>query len=875
MSSDFQLIENTLSLSYDTHTSAEKLDHKTITITNLFDKMDPPPKGWETSINEFQPPAYNMHTFSKVENNIIRVRTAVLVPYSFQDILKEVHNPVNIFLTNPHVLEVTSRDSTRMHFKCAVNGYDDSVFYFNCKTRLEMYTDDDFKPHNELFSSNKTQKSSSENYEGVESFETQKKMSRSSKTVFLFYDFKPDYWEYYCLVCQRERDGCSITLELATKAPCVTKWYVELFHSCRIIVHYFLISLSKNTNNYVAATLKKKFEEIIRFVPPDYRLCQRNRFSETYVTRDFSNIIIRNYTLNSIQIDMEKVIEALFLWSSDNVLFDKVQKIGTFNGLNSLHAESSLLAANTTVLDIVTASCVFEGNIFVCGHSLKKLPNCPHRHDGIEQTECLLAGFETRKVNEMIKTRCVLQFYIPSFRKLGFGGIKKRITIFMARLTFLIKAVEYSVVPQIIHSERNMFLTSLQILKASMCMKDKFNKMANEFKKIEEQKNFKLNLDILNNNVLMKILQYLRLKHIVSLKLTCRKFYQQIATCQSTLKAIYTKYYDPKTFGKLYEECSKSQCTSPSDPVDYYTTVLRHEQQNLHWRYTYTTLHKKRHRVYDTPITHIFPTPDNQYVIVSEDGKASLQDYATNNKRVEWVFMKKVVASSFIGGCLSGQKSTEKMFYQFTGGTSSVIQWDNLKEVETYKTVNVDGAAFVGNSKFVGWKGKRIVIYDISVLKEIESYSKTDSIVETIHDYKEDQFLVVSSDKSVAGFDSRSKRSTFLFKGGVPYGGVDWFDWNVVIGNIEGIVEMWDVRYPRMCVNNTVVGGMTNALRCYNRKVVVGTQNKLVEMAFCDKGRMEQFNCLYQHEHPVTSVYFKDDVLVTGSNDGVVYSTTF
>ena len=131
-------------------------------------------------------------------------------------------------------------------------------------------------------------------------------------------------------------------------------------------------------------------------------------------------------------------------------------------------------------------------------------------------------------------------------------------------------------------------------------------------------------------------------------------------------------------------------------------------------------------------------------------------------------------------------------------------------------------------------------------------------------------------DATLVGYDDRC--SNYIFRSTNLGAGIETFDGfeNYIIGGMEnGTIFMYDIRMNKYVVSRRFERNSITNVYCYNRKVIVGGKERMINYLDCTQGWIGNYIIMYQHQAPITCIKFDDSRLITGSSDGVMYISDF
>ncbi|ELP88278.1 hypothetical protein EIN_226610 [Entamoeba invadens IP1] len=563
-----------------------------------------------------------------------------------------------------------------------------------------------------------------------------------------------------------------------------------------------------------------------------------------------------------------------------------VQQEDSVLGPKWFHKESVFFGEIPSVVDVKYSGLISERNMFFCCASGVRRKNCVEAHNPGCAFSYVLGAEWVESVGQKAVSVYCFHFFIPKLesqehqlRKLVLTHILDRVilTRYVIESCGIVKVNEIFVnnkqLPKTQHSPREfLFDLSQKILQNNMLLKKNVNRMRTLLKEKRRHVATKgrsgdFNLFALPEKILHKILTFLPLEDLVVLLAVSKRMHLYVMNSLDLWQTFYDLYFNALTFKKFN---LITPLTHP-EPCDYHYLVKTSKMLQFNWK-NQISLKKSRIVLFDkSPVDYIKPTPCGMSIMGSSCGKCCQVAHPTNLKTREVLVGDKIVSLE-----LYTEMDKSLMFMLLNSGAIRVY----VVGSDDYSTITTDKfeyACSIPQHQFCYWdKSGTVSLCDLDTGKCKFKFQTGSQEQLHVDEMAPDLLVLSSTDKCLKGFDLRSNRVVF---NNSTFGGYittfDGFDNYIVCGGTDGILTMLDMRTNQLCLDRCIHQSAINVVKCWNRKILTGGEDKGLCYFDCSQGWFGNYRTLYRHQDEVTSIVFDDQILMTGSRDGILYYTDF
>ncbi|ELP92685.1 hypothetical protein EIN_370370 [Entamoeba invadens IP1] len=686
--------------------------------------------------------------------------------------------------------------------------------------------------------------------------------------LFINAEYDPSYCIYYAFLCTNKKNGVEVITQIQLdKTKITNRTYQFYINHQRKFIYNFGEVLNYNKEGLVMLEMERDFLTRVDQTSLFPYVIHSNKCFTMLCNEKASEVVIIGKS--KFRIDVLKLIESLYNHIAKSPIFFVCKTIRETEKLLFQHVETTLFGQGVSTSDIVYTSRIVEGTIFTACRTTKQMCTEKHNDDHFEVVLC------AESINIGIDGSPYSDFYYhfrcPQFQFLPLPIRKRKLTILMDAILLERVGIENFSSFQLCGIDDNEFTLSKKILLSSLIMQAQMIK--HKFKVIvplEKCPPQGVGLDItkLDRRLLFLFLTQLPLADLVAFMATCKRFYLIVKNEDEIWHGIYDKYLNPYTFYKA--NLNSTIRLSPRSNYNFFEIVneqmiIRHKWQNK------APLIKQRIKVYEhLPVDFLFPRlVDSTFFVGTSEGRIKRLRYSDYQSYYEFFFKEKIRA-------VETNHEVEKMLIGFADGEVKVY-YNKFDEVHNVtKTCEYDGMKFTDYcNTMIAWKSGVVDLYDLRLKSLVNQYKHHDGKI--LHADKVAENLVVSSgvDGCLIGYDLRC--DGVAFKAPLTNKTIqvfDGFDENIVCG-AKGMILLYDMRTNKFAASRRLTFSYVNCLKCYNRRFVVGTTDRLVLSYECTTNWIGKQTVIYQHESPVSCVSFDDSMLMTGSTDGVVYYSNF
>ncbi|ELP91362.1 hypothetical protein EIN_154190 [Entamoeba invadens IP1] len=645
-----------------------------------------------------------------------------------------------------------------------------------------------------------------------------------------------------------------------------------------VSAQFFCVSFCKKLTHNVNGYLSKSYywRQVIDGEQRFYKLhmLRKHEFFRVLLQTQFYTIV-GNYDLSEIvvkgsithELTVEGVLERLNSIAQKNSIFTEIDVVEKTQDFTVLRKKSPFFGEKTGECEVKVGSNVVDSNLFF----LTETNDLNYEQNVLcvkERTfEYILGGVLVSIAGPVCYTLFALHFFTPQFKTMSEQKRKICIENISSGVMLSCLYLAYDIHPLYDFTSSNLFDAIVINMKNSKYIKSEMEKrgIKKDVKKgvpcfpcnntclFGTAVSNGIKLDQLCISNLQKICFYLKHSEIIMLMNTSKKMFNTIKESKKIWEEVYNSQYDIHSFNKYSLE-PKIQSTCYLDLVN---TCRRIRES---WgKCSFKT---EMFPLFNFEVKEVVKV--NDFVMAADfKGQCVIFDYK-NKEHIVKRIPENVVHIGVRNNLVRIGYSTG-VIEQYNTDFSQSIQ-----PQKQFKINECKGMTFLKDTSKMLSYSNGVSIVDLNVGRALFYFKPYSSEVKDVREMMNNMYVTLSYKGEIRGFDRRVNKYTF----GLLEENVTTFDTYgnyIVTGSNDSVVKLWDQRYSALCIGRTVHVGGVNKIRCGNRVIVTGGNDKLVNKLDCSMCWMGKMSTVCISESRITALYVGEDYILSGSETGKVY----